>query len=85
MTTIVNKYYFYFLFFLLPLTKTAYAQIVIGKPSLQFSQVCANVGFNTFNVIFTFSPAASLSPTNQFIVEYSDPVGNFTNPNVLFT
>lgn len=85
MTTIVNKYFFYFLFFILPLTKTAYAQIVIGKPSLQFSQICANSGFNTFNVSFSFSPVASLSPANQFIVELSDSSGNFANPTVLIT
>jgi gliding motility-associated-like protein len=85
MTTIVNKYFFCFLFLVLPLTKTVYAQIVIGNPSLQFSQICANAGFNTFNVGFTFSPVSSLSPTNQFIVELSDPLGNFSNPTVLIT
>ncbi|RTY80611.1 gliding motility-associated C-terminal domain-containing protein [Flavobacterium sp. LS1P28] len=85
MSGFVKKYFFCFMLFLLPLTKTVYAQIVIGNPSLQFSQICANGGFNSFSVDFSFSPVTGLSDTNQFIVEMSDPNGNFTNPTVLFT
>ncbi|GEL10480.1 adhesin SprC [Flavobacterium glycines] len=52
---------------------------------MQFSQICANSSFNTFSVSFTFSPSASLSPTNQFIVELSDATGFFSNPTILAT
>ncbi|MFV5687330.1 gliding motility-associated C-terminal domain-containing protein [Flavobacterium sp. ZT3R25] len=85
MTTIVNKYFFYFLFLALPLTNSVKAQIVIGTPSLSFSQICANSSFNTFNVTFSFSPVAGLNSANQFIVELSDPNGSFTSPTVVFT
>ena len=85
MSDFVKKYFFCSMLFLLPLTKTAYAQIVIGSPSLRFSQICANVGFNSFSVDFSFSPVTGLSDTNQFIVEMSDPNGSFTNSTVIFT
>ncbi len=85
MGNVVNKYLFCLIFFLLPLTKCIYAQLVIGNPALSFSQICANSDFNEFNVSFSFSPVSALSPTNQFIVEMSDPNGNFTNPTVLLT
>jgi len=83
MTTILNKYFFCFCILLL--TNSIYAQIVIGTPTLSFSQICANPNFNTFNVTFTFSSASALSSTNQFIVELSDPNGSFTSPTVVFT
>ena len=85
MTTIVNKYVFCFLFLVLPLTNSVDAQIVIGNPTLSFSQICANPSFNTFNVTFSFSPVSVLGPTNQFIVELSDPNGSFTTPTIVFT
>ncbi|MFV7236176.1 gliding motility-associated C-terminal domain-containing protein [Flavobacterium sp. ZB4R12] len=85
MTTIVNKYSFYFLFFIFPLTNSINAQIVIGTPTLPFSQICANPSFNTFNVTFSFAPVSGLSSTNQFVVELSDPNGGFTSPTVVFT
>lgn len=83
MITIINKYFF--CFFVLLLTNSIYAQIVIGAPTLPFSQICANPSFNTFNVTFSFSPVSALSATNQFIVELSDPNGSFTSPTVVFT
>ena len=61
------------------------AQIVIGTPSLGFSQACASSSFNTYNVTFTFSPETSLGASNQFIIELSDPSGSFSNPTVVFT
>lgn len=85
MTTIVNKYFFYFLFLVLPLTNNLVAQVVIGTPTLPFSQICANSSFNTFNVTFSFSPVSALSSTNQFVVELSDPNGGFTSPTAVFT
>lgn len=61
------------------------AQIVIGTPSLGFSQACASSSFNTYDVTFTFSPETSLGASNQFIIELSDPSGSFSNPTVVFT
>ncbi len=50
-------------------TNSLYAQIVIGTPSLGFTQACASSTFNTYNVTFTFSPTSSLNATNQFKIE----------------
>ncbi|WP_445732388.1 T9SS type B sorting domain-containing protein [Mariniflexile sp.] len=61
------------------------AQIVIGAPSLGFSQACASPSFNTYYVTFTFSPPAALNITNQFSVELSDATGSFSNPTTVFT
>lgn len=66
-------------------TKTINAQIVIAKPNLGFTQACASPTFNNYNVTFSFSPEAGLSPTNQFIVELSDASGSFTSPTTVFT
>lgn len=61
------------------------AQIVISKPSLGFTQACANPSFNSYNVSFTFSPDTGLSGSNQFIVELSDSAGSFTNAQTIHT
>ncbi|MCV9929659.1 gliding motility-associated C-terminal domain-containing protein [Flavobacterium sp. LS1R49] len=62
------------------------AQLIIGKPSLSFTQICANPSFKNFQLSFNFSPSTELTATNQFIVELSDPSGNFgTNPTVVYT
>ena len=61
------------------------AQIVIGKPTLGFTQACAGPSFNIYNVTFSFSPETALSPTNQFIIELSDNTGSFTNATTVFT
>ena len=61
------------------------AQIVIGSPDLEFSQACANETFNTFVTNFVFSPESGINSDNEFIVELSDPTGDFANPEVLFT
>lgn len=71
------------LFFLF--TPSIHAQIVIGKPSLGFSQACASTSFNTYNTTFTFSPDTALLSTNQFIIELSDASGSFTNASVIYT
>lgn len=60
-------------------------QIIIGKPSLGFTQACASASFNQYNVTFTFSPDSSLLPTNQFTLELSDADGDFTNSEVIYT
>src|SRR5210317_1962682 len=62
-----------------------HAQIVISKPNLSFTQACANPDFNTYNVSFVFSPESSLDTSNQFVLELSDPEGDFTNSTVVYT
>lgn len=59
------------------------AQISIAKPTLGFTQVCANPSFNSFDVTFNFTPTTAVTPTNQFIVEMSDATGSFASPTVL--
>ncbi len=66
-------------------TKTLSAQIVIGTPSLGFSQACASDSFNTYNVTFSFSPVSGLNATNQFIIELSDGSGSFSSPTIVYT
>ena len=61
------------------------AQIVIGTPSLGFSQACASEEFNSYEVSFSFSPEEQLLATNQFILELSDETGSFTSPTVIYT
>ncbi|MFG6687446.1 gliding motility-associated C-terminal domain-containing protein [Mariniflexile sp. HNIBRBA6329] len=79
--TLIN----FVVFFVFFSVETINAQLVIGKPSLGFSQACASPSFNTYNTTFTFSPDTALSGTNQFIIELSDDTGSFTNPTVIYT
>jgi gliding motility-associated-like protein len=67
------------------LNEAVYAQIVISKPSLGFTQACASPSFNTYNVSFSFSPESNLGASNQFIVELSDGNGSFSNPTIVYT
>ena len=63
-----------------------YAQtIVIGTPSLGFTQACASQGFNSYNLSFTFFPVSNVQAGNQFIVELSDASGNFGSATTLTT
>lgn len=80
-TTIFNKYIVVFIVLVLPAITCLYAQVAINKPSLGFTKVCANPGFNAFEVSFSFSGA--LDPSNQFILELSDAAGNFAAPVTL--
>ena len=61
------------------------AQIVIGTPSLGFSQACASDSFNTYNVTFVFSPESGLQSSNQFIIELSDGDGDFSDATTVYT
>lgn len=61
------------------------AQVVIGTPNLQFTQACANETFNTYTVNFVFSPESGIESSNQFIVEMSDPEGDFSNSVIVYT
>ncbi|WP_413999769.1 gliding motility-associated C-terminal domain-containing protein [Flavobacterium sp. W1B] len=88
MVTIVKKCFFCFFFFALSLATDTYAQITIGKPTLSFSQICADAAYNTqvpilSTATFAFSPQSAFDSTNQFIVELSDPSGDFANATVL--
>ena len=73
------------IFVVLSLIENLSAQVVIGAPSLGFSQACASASFNTYNVTFTFSPPTALSASNQFKVELSDATGSFSNPTTVYT
>ncbi len=84
----VKKSFSCFLFFALSLTSYTYAQLSISTPTLSFTQICADAGYNNANptlstVTFSFSPQSALAASNQFIVELSDPSGSFSNPTIL--
>jgi gliding motility-associated-like protein len=81
--TIFKAYQFLFLLLFLLAVNSLHAQFTINKPSLGFTKICANSTFNTFEVSFSFNPAGSLSASNQFILELSDGVGNFSTPIAL--
>ncbi|WP_422104421.1 gliding motility-associated C-terminal domain-containing protein [Winogradskyella sp.] len=63
----------------------AYSQLVIGQPTLGFSQACANDDFNSFSATFVFSPESALDVSNQFFIELSDADGDFSDPVVVYT
>lgn len=62
-----------------------YGQIVIGQPSLGFTQACASDTFNSFETTFVFSPESALEVSNQFSIELSNPNGDFSSPVVVYT
>ena len=84
-TTFQKFLYFLVAFFMVSHTIKMEAQIVIGTPDLQFTQACANDSFNMFGVNFVFNPESGISSSNQFIVEMSDPEGDFSDANIVFT
>ena len=59
--------------------------IVIGTPTLGFSQACASESFNTYNVSFTVTPVSNLQAGNEFRIELSNGSGSFANPVVVKT
>lgn len=62
------------------------AQLVIGQPTFSFGPACSSPTFNEYDVNFNFSPPAAVLPTNQFVVELSDPTGSFSaNTTVVYT
>ncbi|WP_452224472.1 T9SS type B sorting domain-containing protein [Lacinutrix chionoecetis] len=87
MYTFPKKYNLYVLIclFVCIIQLKSHAQIVIGTPSLGFSQACANANFNTYSTTFVFSPENGLSATNQFSIELSSPDGDFSNAITIFT
>ena len=87
MYTNKTKYNLYFLicFFILFSQEKVNSQIVIGTPNLGFSQACASANFNTYSTTFVFSPESGLNASNQFSIELSDAVGDFSNATTIFT
>lgn len=79
------KFYFLMCLFIFFLQQKVNSQIVIGTPSLSFSQACANATFNNYSTTFVFSPASGLNASNQFSIELSDASGSFTSSTVVFT
>jgi gliding motility-associated-like protein len=63
----------------------ANAQLVIGTPSLGFSQACASDSFNSYSTTFVFSPETALNASNQFTIELSNADGNFSSPTIVYT
>jgi hypothetical protein len=59
------------------------AQNSIEKPTFQFSQICANAAAKTFDVSFVFT--GSFTASNQFVLELSDPTGDFKTSTILNT
>ncbi|WP_051605507.1 gliding motility-associated C-terminal domain-containing protein [Sediminibacter sp. Hel_I_10] len=84
-TIIIRNCCFIWCLLLFSFGKVACAQIVIGSPSLGFSQACASSTFNSYNVTFIFSPESALASSNQFILEMSDASGDFSSATVVFT
>lgn len=84
-TTFLKSLYFLVGFIIVSNIGKIEAQIVIGTPDLQFTQACANEYFNTFTTNFVFNPESGIDSSNQFIVEMSDPNGDFSDPEIVFT
>ncbi|MCB4809042.1 gliding motility-associated C-terminal domain-containing protein [Tamlana sp. 62-3] len=74
----------FILFFILGLSQL-HGQVIIGKPTLGFTQACASESFNEYQVTFSFSPDTALLVSNQFFIELSDPTGDFTNPTTVYS
>ncbi|MES2575916.1 MAG: hypothetical protein V4572_13315, partial [Bacteroidota bacterium] len=74
--SIVNTYFFCFLYLVLSLTTKIYGQATIAPQTLLFSKICAG-SFNQFDATFNYSgfPAGT-----TFVVQLSDASGSFTNP-----
>lgn len=82
-TIILKKNVLLLLMLLTPALAFLYAQVTINKPSLGFTQICANNSFNSFEITFTFNPAGGFSAGNQFILELSDSTGSFASATSL--
>lgn len=80
----IKNYFYVFLFVFLG-TSFSYGQLIIAKPTLSFSQACANSTFNSFDVQINFSVNPALDPNNQFIVELSDRNGDFSAATIVYT
>ncbi|MBC7847535.1 MAG: gliding motility-associated C-terminal domain-containing protein [Flavobacterium sp.] len=73
--SIVNKYFFCFLYLVLSLTTTIHGQ-TIAPQTLVFSKICAG-NFNQFDATFNHG---GFPVSTTFEVQLSDNLGSFTNP-----
>lgn len=80
---VVKNRMFFSIICLVVISENCYSQINILKPSLGFTQVCSSPSFNNFTLTFSFNPQPNSD--NNFIVELSDEIGNFTSPTQLTT
>ncbi|SFW38000.1 gliding motility-associated C-terminal domain-containing protein [Sinomicrobium oceani] len=77
-----TKIYIGFLFFFISVGGSfSYAQ-TLYKPTLQFENPCASAGFNTYKIGFSWDPPM-VDASNEFILELSDPNGDFSNSTEL--
>lgn len=84
-TTTIKKFTFRICLVLILFQVQANAQLVIGTPSLGFSQACASESFNTYSTTFVFSPESAVNASNQFIIEMSDANGDFSDASITYT
>lgn len=73
--SIVNKYFYCFLYLVLSITTAIYSQ-TIAPQTLVFSKICAG-NFNQFDATFNH---AGFPVSTTFEVQLSDHLGSFTNP-----
>ncbi|WP_281297773.1 gliding motility-associated C-terminal domain-containing protein [Flavobacterium limnophilum] len=73
--SIVNKYFYCFLYLVLSLTTTIHSQ-TIAPQTLVFSKICAG-SFNQFDATFNYG---GFPASTTFEVQLSDNLGSFTNP-----
>ena len=78
---LLNNYLVIVLIF--SLFKITNAQIVISRPQLGFTQACGSDNFNEFNINFTLSQENNLNADNQFSIELSDAMGDFSNSQII--
>lgn len=69
----------------LPLTNQFAQTLTIGRPTLSFTQACANPSFNSFGVQINFSATPSIDANNQFTIELSSATGDFSTPTIMYT
>ena len=73
--SIVNKYFYFFLYLVLFLTTKIHGQ-TIAPQTLVFSKICAG-NFNQFDATFNYG---GFPASTTFEVQLSDNLGSFTNP-----
>lgn len=59
--------------------------VILGAPAPLappegWTQICASDDFNFFEIQFTINPVSNLNSDNEFIIEMSDPTGDFSTP-----
>jgi gliding motility-associated-like protein len=75
MRSVINQFFYSFLFLVTPLTMSVYAQSITPQ-KLVFSKICAGT-FNQFDATFNYSGFPS---GTTFEIQLSDNTGSFSNP-----